>query len=81
MKGCSGKLHYRSDDGFSSNSTFSSARLKRHSLDKVDPKQCWVDMADEMARIAELFEFGDELEAAVKDARQRVRDWRVANSK
>jgi hypothetical protein len=74
MKGCAVQISYRADDGFSAKDRYSSKP-------GASPGDCLAMAADELARIAELFGFGDQVEAAVKDARQRVRDWRTKKEK
>lgn len=80
MKSCSAALNYRADDGYSSKTTFASVRQKPNMFAKPDPRECWIEVADELARVAELFDFGDRVEAAVKDARKRVKEWRKSGA-
>jgi hypothetical protein len=71
MVSSSVQLKYRADDGFSSTAAYSSKR-------SGSAESCLTLVADEIGRLAELFGFGDDVEAAIKDARQRVREWRTA---
>jgi transcription initiation factor TFIIIB Brf1 subunit/transcription initiation factor TFIIB len=46
---------------------------------RTTPDRTLIDAARELARIAEIAGCGRDLEAAVVEARQRVKDWRKAN--
>lgn len=72
MKSCRFVLAYSADDGYRSEARYTSKRAG-------SPEACVVAVADEIARLAELFGCGDAVQDAVEDARQRVRDWKAAN--
>lgn len=63
-------ISYRASDGFCSKASYTSKR-------SGSPEDCWVAAADELARLSELFGFGDQVSAAVEDARERVRQWKA----
>lgn len=69
-------IKYKSSDDYRSETAFQS-----HPFGKPanEPHQVFIDAIDELARLCELFGFGDEASVAVEGARQRVRAWR--NSK
>lgn len=71
MKSCRIQINYSADDGFRSEAAYSSKR-------SGSPEECLYNAADEIARLAELFGFGDLIEFAVQDARKRVREWKAA---
>lgn len=71
IKSCSVKLRFATDSGYRSKASYSSGKY-------ADPGGCLEAVADEIARIAELHGAGDQVEAAVKDARQRVREYLAA---
>lgn len=71
IKSCAVTLSFSTEDGFRSESSFTSKR-------SGDPGKCLVAVADEIARIAELHGAGDDVEAAMKEARERVREYRRA---
>lgn len=61
------EIGYRADDGFIAKDTISSNKL---------PLVALVKAAREIARLGELFGCGEQVEAAMKEARNAVQDWR-----
>ncbi len=70
IKSASVKFSFTSSDGYSKSDTFS---VKYGAL----PRSVLIEAVDEIARIAALYEFGDEVVAAAQDACKRVADWRA----
>lgn len=68
------KICYTADDGYRAETAYSSKR-------SLSPQHCLAAAADELGRIAELFDCGDAVEDAIQEARQRVRDWFAAREK
>lgn len=69
MKSCLIQINFTASDGYSSKAGYSSKRIG-------SVRQTMATAVDEIARLAELFGFGEDIEAAVKDARIRVKQWK-----
>lgn len=68
LKTASVQINYSTTDGYSSKAAYSGKRAG-------SPDVCINEAAFELARLAEMFGFGDDLEANVKEARQKVREF------
>jgi hypothetical protein len=61
---------FRSSDGYGAKDVFST-------VNGAEAKAVLIEAVDEIARIAALYEFGDEIVAAAQDACKRVAEWRA----
>ena len=68
LKTATVQINYSTTDGYSSKASYNGKRAG-------SPDVCINEAAYELARLAEMFGFGDDLEAHVKEARQKVREW------
>ena len=62
------EIKYSSDDGF---------RCEWNTISGKQPKAALIDGIYELARLLELFGFGEEAQNAVNEARGAVQDWRA----
>ena len=71
-------IKYTSSDGYRAEYGCKGGRGTTHSTTgaEVDPKDALIEAADELARIAAVFGFADEVREAVESAITRVKDWK-----
>lgn len=66
-------IKYKASDEYRSEVAFQSHPFGKPA---TEPHQVFIGAIDELARLCELFGFGDEASAAVEAARNRVKEWR-----